>query len=542
MKQAILFVLVALVLALTQCKKTETPTSDNGIYITLVAGYEEGRTAFAPETGAFVWSSGATEYIYVGGNQHETCLGTLSGMGTGTATMTFSGTLTTTPNDGETLHFFYLGKGRDGSAVSTLDFSNQEGTLANVTNYHIAIGDGSYSSGNISYATTLNMAMSIAYFDVSGFKNVNEASETVYLHGDQVYSKATVNYQNGTIAGSTKGYLNMGIANDGKYVALIPSTTMQTTLKFDSNSKTGEMTFNRGIQAGKYYVNGSEALTVIANALPEGATPGLFSVSATNMTRFSKGNLQYIGSATTPYWKFADHQWDCFRMTTGQSNDNTSPNIDRDIFCWGTSGYNHGAVYYQPYQINGTNSCYYPYGNMTGNLYDYPGNADWGYNAIINGGNEENKWRTPKSSDFNCVLNGRTTVSGSRFVLANVANTNGLIIFPDDWDNTIFAFNNINKVRGDAYYQDNTVSEEDWFNIMEANGAVFLPAAGRTGGFNDQKGNYWESNFNKVEYGYYFANAMHFQSFEDTEPPTKNIDVWYATVYQGGYSVRLILN
>ena len=112
---------------------------------------------------------------------------------------------------------------------------------------------------------------------------------------------------------------------------------------------------------------------------------------------FSQGNLQYIGSAPTPYWKFADHQWDCFRSTTGQSNNNTSPTIDRDLFAWGTSGYDHGAVYYQPYNINGSNNCYYAYGNKRANLYDQTGKADWGYNAISNGGNIEHLWRHPDS-------------------------------------------------------------------------------------------------------------------------------------------------
>lgn len=542
----LVFIVAALILTIcfSQCKKTETPAMDEGVHIALVAGCEQdgGRTVFYPADGSFVWTNGATEYIYVGGSEHTGCIGVLNGTGTGTNNMTFEGALTTTPNEGETLHFFYLGKGRDGSTVSTLDFSTQDGTLTNVTNNHIAMGDGTYNSGTINYATTLNMKMAIAYFDMSGFVNSNNASEIVYLHGDNVYSKATINYQTGEITGSTKGYINFGTANSGKYVALIPSVQTATVLKFDSNSKMGEMTFNRGIQAGKYYVNDGEALLVAANTLLEGTTPGLFSVSATKMVRFSKGNLQYIGSAATPYWKFADNQWDCFRQTTGQSTTNTSPDIDRDLFAWGTSGYNHGAIYYQPYKINGSNSYYYPYGNRTGNLYDQTGKADWGYNAILNGGNEENKWHTPTSGDFNCMLRGRTTVSGSRYVLAKVANVDGLIIFPDNWNNEVFDFINVNAMRN-AYYEDNVVSESDWVNIMEPNGVIFLPAADRIGGFGGaHKGEYWDSDFSKVEYNLYFANALHFQSYEDTDPPSNNIDTWYATVFQGCYAVRLVRN
>ena len=40
----------------------------------------------------------------------------------------------------------------------------------------------------------------------------------------------------------------------------------------------------------------------------EGALPGLFSISADQQVRFSKGNLQYNPSGSV--WRFAEHQWD----------------------------------------------------------------------------------------------------------------------------------------------------------------------------------------------------------------------------------------
>ena len=310
MKKIVLLALASVLFLLPQCKKnTVTPVEDNGFYMTLTAGCGD-RTAFTPLTGEFVWSDGETEYIYVGGSNHTNCLGKLSGTGTGTGSMTFSGTLTTMPSNGETLYFFYLGKGAEktGTALTTLDFSTQDGTLANVTDYHIAVGTGSYSSGSINYATTLEMKSAIAFFDVSGFGSSN----VVYVHGNDVYSTATVDYQNGMITGNTKGYINVGTSGSGKYVALIPSVTTETVVKFDSNTKTGSLTFNRGIQAGKYYANGNDALAVTAHSLPEGAAPGLFSISATEKVRFSQGNLQYrsLGAPDAGVWRFAEHQYD----------------------------------------------------------------------------------------------------------------------------------------------------------------------------------------------------------------------------------------
>ena len=531
-------IVAALVLTFgfSQCKKTETPTTDEGVRITLTAGYGNAKTGFTPSTGAFVWTSGVTEYIYVGGETHG-YLGVLSGAGIGTGSMTFSGTLTTTPANGEKLYFFYLGFGseRTGTALTTLDFSNQTGALDNVTNWHIAVGEGSYSDDNINYATTLEMKMAIAYFDVSGFKKADETAETVYLHGDEVYTTATVNYQDGTISGATKGYLNMGTATDGKYIALIPSVETATTLKFDSDSKTGSMTFNRGIQAKKYYSNDGAALSVTANALLEGTIPGLFSVSATKMVRFSKGNLQYIGSAATPYWKFADNQWIYLGTNTGQ--DSESETVDRDLFCWGTSGWNNGNLLYQPY--NTTNSYHssigYGYGPYDGSTYiiDLTGsyaNADWGvYNAITNGGNEQNLWRTLTVEEWVHVCNKRTTLSNIRYVMGNVSGVNGVILLPNDWRTTVHTL----TLGGNC--ASNTISSSDW-EMMEVYGAVFLPAAGYRGGIGvsnlGETGYYWSSTC--ISYDVRLVKSAYFISNNN------GVDPFYGTYRNMGASVRLV--
>ncbi len=76
-------------------------------------------------------------------------------------------------------------------------------------------------------------------------------------------------------------------------------------------------------------------------ALPEGALPGLFSVSEGEQVRFSKGNLQY--QASTKTWRFADQQYDVIGMDNEKISETYSGWID--LFGWGTSGYDHGAVF-----------------------------------------------------------------------------------------------------------------------------------------------------------------------------------------------------
>ena len=207
---------------------------------------------------------------------------------------------------------------------------------------------------------------------------------------------------------------------------------------------------------------------------PTGAINGLFSVSENNQVYFSHGNLQYIGSSATPYWKFADHQWDYLGTTTDQNSD--SQTVDRDLFAWGTSGYDHGANFYQPWSLFGGYSDYFVYGNMGDNLFDQTGQADWGYNAITNGGNIENSgWRTLTQEEWQYVFKTRSTSSGKRYAKANVNSINGVILLPDDWSSSYYSLNNTNK--NGASFSSNTITAAQW-NTLEQHGAVFLPAAG----------------------------------------------------------------
>ena len=117
-----------------------------------------------------------------------------------------------------------------------------------------------------------------------------------------------------------------------------------------------------------------------------GALSGVFSTSDSTMVHFSQGNLQYRASTNT--WRFATSQYDII----GLDNNKVSETYDGwiDLFGWGTSGYNHGAVCYQPWSVSVTEANYNAYGNTDYNLFDETGKADWGYNAISNGGNQEN--------------------------------------------------------------------------------------------------------------------------------------------------------
>lgn len=221
-----------------------------------------------------------------------------------------------------------------------------------------------------------------------------------------------------------------------------------------------------------FAVNSNRILVANFTTPPASVINGLFTVNSSgDQVFFSQGNLQYQASSNT--WKFADNQY----TYMGNANSNISSTNSGwiDLFGWGTSGYNHGAVCYQPWSTSETNSDYYAYGQYNYNLYDQSGMADWGYNAISNGGNQPNRWRTLTSDEWNYIINYRNTSSGVRWVQARVNNVNGMILLPDDWSTSYYSFNYPNVNSTEWGY--NPISLTTW-NMLEQHGAVFLPASG----------------------------------------------------------------
>lgn len=256
-------------------------------------------------------------------------------------------------------------------------------------------------------------------------------------------------------------------------------------------SCTVHATANNGYTFTNWTVNGSQVstnanytFTVTGNRTlvahfttqsqaPIGAINGKFSVSASQRVYFSQGNLQY--RASTAQWRFATNQYDYI----GNANSNISPNYSGwiDLFGWGTSGWNPGNTYYSPWDSDGSCAdCYGPPGpnSLTG----YYANSDWGvYNAISNGGNIEGRWRTLTTSEWEYVFRLRSTSSGIRYAMAQVAGVNGMILLPDDWNSSYYTLYDINSIG--ASFSSNVIGLSVWTNSLQLHGAVFLPAAGR---------------------------------------------------------------
>lgn len=509
-KGVALLLACALMLGMTQCKKnTMTPTAtDDGFHITLKASYGGEKTGFVPGTG-FIWSDGETENIIVKSST-QGYLGYISGTGDGTSnSIEFSGTLDKAPAMGSTLYFCYVGNNT--TNVERLDFSEQDGTLSNIRNYHIANSDGIEYNGQTDFSAELKMKMAVAYFNTSSFDG-----ETVYIHGNHIFSEVTISNSTGaltTVGKINNSYIKIGNAGEGVYVALIPSTESETTIKFESNRKTGsEITFLRGIRGGYYYSNSGEALTITApTSVTADVIPGLFTISGGNiggkkMVRFSKGNLQFTRESTsvdwsTGAWSFTDNQYDV--VETSSVSNNYASQTAVGLFGWGTSGWDNGNKCYVPYSTSNsttgdyTSSKGYGYGphDNTYNVSlngDYS-NADWGvYNSssITNGGGYSN-WHTLSATEFAYLLNTRSastvnSISNARYARIVVNGRNGLVLFPDSYIHP----KGIDEPKAVSINTPTTyLISSNWTNYtaeqfvqMQNNGAVFLPGAGQRNG------------------------------------------------------------
>ena len=330
-----------------------------------------------------------------------------------------------------------------------------------------------FDGPNVIYSNTITQQQfesqnETLYFDLTLpeviTNEVTDITQTTAIGGGEVIATGGISVTERGICWSTShnpttidGYVNNGTGM-GTY------TVQMSDLFSDTTYYVRAYAINHmGI------VYGDEVSFTTQRSCPIGAINGLFTINSIGgQVYFSQGNLQYIGSASIPYWKFADHQWDYLGTTTGQ--DSSDQNVDRDLFGWGTSGYEHGAVCYQPWSTSGGWLDYWAYGSPEYNLFELTGVADWGYNAISNGGNTINQWRTLKNEEWTYIFNYRGTESGIRYAKATVNGICGVVIFPDNWNASEYSPNYVNQ---DEVHYDSNRCRSWWIQTKRRNKKVF---------------------------------------------------------------------
>ncbi len=238
-------------------------------------------------------------------------------------------------------------------------------------------------------------------------------------------------------------------------------------------------------------VSGIPSGWTVKNAVPSGALGGKFTVNASGgQVSFSQGNLQY--QASTQTWRFAPNQYDMI----GSDNANISNSYTGwiDLFGWGTGN-------------NPTNS--------STNNGDYSTYTDWGVNAISNGGNTADLWRTLSKDEWVYLFTNHTKG------WSNVNGVYGYVIRPDGVSTAVAA----------------SYTASGWA-VEEAAGSVFLPAACSRGGKTYNAGawgDYWTStpyNSNDAYYLYFHQGGQN-PSSNSGRFGGRSVRLVYETPFQG---------
>lgn len=538
----LLIIAFALVLGLTQCKKkvdTIATPSDLGktVYITVNVG-DGDRHIVYPGTGAVVYTDG--DKIYVGDGSKY--LGTLT-YGSGA----FSGTITE-PAVGDYLYFYFLGGIEISPVAATTSY---EISIANQSSKLPVLSFGrstsTYTNENATYGCTLLNKCGLVKFVPA-----TATPETVKVGG--MKTTATIDFKNPGISPTeTTGKVTLYSESDAaKWAILLVQDEVSTpTVTIAGYNSTIESV--PAVTENMYYTNGgngvSIAMTKVYPYIDAVFTVGSTTIGSGTTVKFSKGNLQYLGTGTsgkeTPKWRFADNQWDYMGNGTngnvaidGYSAYNTGSNsatptdadkaAARDLFGWGTSG--GGTPATPPYMTIDNN------GSIYGGTSDIAGtNCDWGvYNKAVIENNDGKNWRTLTTDEWLNLFNRTKTIAGNSqklYGFATVMGVRGIVVLPDKWDGSV---DGNFKYAGTDYtanqYTATATSTVTWGDMEDA-GAVFLPAAGLRNGtevrYVGSSGRYWSSTV-------YDSDRAYFVHFRDGFDPSRYHYRYY------GHSVRLV--
>lgn len=319
---------------------------------------------------------------------------------------------------------------------------------------------------------------------------------------------------NGTLTVRSNKASYCGIYGNNNYAASSNSNSTTTELDVSAQLAADGYTVTRSARTDNG--DGTYTWTYTVAGPPIGAINGKFSISNTKQVYFSKGNLQYTKSNST--WSFMANQYDIVETNNQDVGANYANQDIVSLFGRGTSGYNDKY----PYMTSGS----YPDKDFTGDNANY----DWGvYNTISNGGTG---WRTLTKGEWEHLLKDRS-VTSYRYAMGTVHSTNGLILFPDNFNPTVVGVTITSPNSGNSGYV--SYSNADW-SKMEAAGCVFLPAAGQRNNTNTTTvidvgtdGRYWTSTM--VQNSTFWSDRWNFNAS----------GINYSNGYKSdGLSVRLV--
>jgi len=523
-KGVMMLMACVLLLGMTQCKKSPALQGEGAHKAHITLRVEDNSRVIVDTTNAATTGYAAVSFengdkMYVGYN--KTYVGYLTySSGNFTGDINIAETV-----DDEPLYFYFLGGKEfeptfDGN-VATLNISNQTSKYPVINYAHSA---EVYPSATGDYTARLLNKCAIVKFKV----NKVASSEGTCIMG--MNNLVTVDFDHtkvGTDEGFTFSKVNGGVitipSKAGEvWAILLPQAQVTDAYAYSKNCATQNRFTVPEIEANQYSPSG------IALNLQD----TYISASSTTKVLFAPGNLQYLGNANgTGTWRFAEHQYDFMGdgpssgtdyqgnvTVSGYTKYNASADLDvaRDLFGWGTSGYNNKY----PYMTTTTINEYY-----NGSLVDENANYDWGVyhsasgsstDKIINGGSYS--WRLLTYDEWSYVINRTNKVytrewpdsykqTKKLFCDATITglmtnNVQGVIIFPNSWNGDFFRNITYGNDSGSTF-NINVFNADQWA-VLENMGCVFLPVAHVRNGTSMtylNEGHYWTSTLRNIQEG-----------------------------------------
>ena len=490
---------LALVLGMSQCKKQETTSNDNGgdmVYITLEVSNGENvsmnvdngsRHDMSPRLGMVKFENG--DVLHVGYNNKY--IGQLTYQDGA-----FGGTLPeATTGVTDNLHFYFLGgKGINenspavGDDSFTFSIADQHDVLP-----VLCYGASTQTYGNgTKYSAVLEYKCALVKFDL-----VNHVEDYYRVKLKNVPTQATVNFDNPTTAiVATEGQTNADMTLYGepgnaayRWAILLKDTNLD-----DAEDLTIGSTVASHVMDNNMYID--EGISISNTVIPDAPNPlyavktggdvlTKFSVGDGKKVYFSKANLKYTAAAG---YQFHDTQFDeiypaLSNGSPAQSGLNSNVHLsnlsDMDRFCWG-------------FKVNAT-----PGGDqyVEGN-HDLDSDTDWGSQLTTEG----RHWRTLTADEWNYLLYSRGPRSFMMVTAVIPYGTSylrcrGLLLFPDDFNHT--------NIQGLYYSEDKTKPTKPGFNTDWYNKKDFTQAQ-----YDAYKGNLYQAidRVSDINGNYYFYN------------------------------------
>jgi len=563
MKRSVLLISAFAVFGLlfTQCKKnTEVlpvvPTGEK-INVSLNIPNNGGSKTSISDNGTIVWTGNDKIVVCYTEGTTTGVAGILSitnnvntNVATFTGQITLMGDQTAENFASYSYDFHYLGTNFSESAITnstgsyntsyTLDFTNQDGTLASLPELQYAMGTGNFKNVNGNWTANLNLLNRVCLFSYDVTDMVDQtntyAVDNFYMTftGSVVpNTKLTVGFTGGYTYDNTTKSIYVGKPtkqSDGSYKLYVilpgydPSALPgDVNVQFfsDSYSQNAAITHPSAYFGYNSYNGGTSTnVTSITNAtymLDENCTRGIFKTATGRLIRFANGNLYttFSGSLQSP----SNIQTNIYPSQVNAClgyNGAVASNMRFDDYAFGATGVGGAPSPLNLYNYQSGTPWYYTGGtSLTG---------DYDYGVMLSSSTYTTSFATMTTDDYSAFNNTNYNI-GSALYTSNVTSSKAV-----ENQYILYIVNNKN-IKPTSLSSDSIQKYEDMYN------AIFMLCAG----YNSNPSKYGSTSWQYSPSYYWIADGNSNSTLNMLNASTGNIESVDPSDVEGeGYPVRLV--